>query len=379
MRPEHHAGEKLAFSLLRWWCLLAERVHAGGYRSGPLVSPGVTGRRLDKVPATRAVAGCVSCGPVWQVGAPLCQPHPGSWAYHPAASSGAGPVLFLEALLCGASAQAVPAALPRDRVLPAEDAVPTLWRVRPRARPSLENRGARPRLQGEGPWAVTPRPLSAMGSVTRGLREGSATGQSGQAPPEGPGLVCRGGPQAAPRRRPQCPHSPLARLQGCLQGTCSLPRAAQTTEQSPSRGASPGCPEFPPEGGARRLWRWDPGSPRILSSYPQPWAMSSGATCFLARLDIVGFGLSGSAFCQNSLSTSVEEPVGRWTARMLCSDQALGQDAQASLRPFRERDSMGHRGAAAGRVPSVDGPALLLPGAVREEALGQGLPGGGML
>ena len=163
------------------------------------------------------------------------------------------------------------------------------------------------------------------------------------------------------------------------QGTCSLPRAAQTTEQSPSRGASPGCPEFPPEGGARRLWRWDPGSPRILSSYPQPWAMSSGATCFLARLDIVGFGLSGSAFCQNSLSTSVEEPVGRWTARMLCSDQALGQDAQASLRPFRERDSMGHRGAAAGRVPSVDGPALLLPGAVREEALGQGLPGGGML
>ena len=193
VRPEHHVGEKSAFSLLGWWCLLAEHVHAGGCRSGPLVSPGVTGRRLDKVPATRAVAGCVSCGPVWQVGEPLCQPHPGSWAYHAAASLGAGPVLFLEALLCGAPAQAVPAALPSGRVLPAEDAVPTLWRVTPRARPSLENRGARPRLQGEGPWAVTPRPLSAMGSLTRGLREGSATGQSGQAQPEGLGLVCRGG------------------------------------------------------------------------------------------------------------------------------------------------------------------------------------------
>ena len=224
VRPEHHAGEKLAFSLLRWWCLLAERVHAGGYRSGPLVSPGVTGRRLDKVPATRAVAGCVSCGPVWQVGAPLCQPHPGSWAYHPAASSGAGPVLFLEALLCGASAQAVPAALPRDRVLPAEDAVPTLWRVRPRARPSLENRGARPRLQGEGPWAVTPRPLSAMGSVTRGLREGSATGQSGQAPPEGPGLVCRGGAPGWAPEEASVPTQPPGEAAGLSAGHLFSPQ-----------------------------------------------------------------------------------------------------------------------------------------------------------
>lgn len=64
---------------------------------------------------------------------------------------------------------------------PRRGQVPTPWRVVPRASPSLENRGARPRLQGEGPWAVTPRPVSAMGSVTRDLGEGSATGQSGWA------------------------------------------------------------------------------------------------------------------------------------------------------------------------------------------------------
>lgn len=92
--PKRHTGEESAFSLLGLCCPLTECVLAGGCRSGLLVGPGVTGRRLDEVPATRAVAGCVSCGPLWQVGAPVCQPPSGSRACRPAVSSGAGPGLL---------------------------------------------------------------------------------------------------------------------------------------------------------------------------------------------------------------------------------------------------------------------------------------------
>ena len=267
--------------------------------------------------------------PLWQVGAPVCQP-----------PSAAGPAALpsprgnprtrvpLEALLCGPPARAVPSALPDGRVLPAENWVPVLWWAIPRSRPSLENKGACPRLQGKGPWAVTPRPLSAVGSG-----EGSEGRERDRAKWLGP-----------------------ARGDGAR--VCARPGGGLGAVQPPGEAAGPlfsaqGCPDHraaSQQWGVRAVLGFHlkagPVSPGVGipgpqgSSLPAPGPGRCPAEFPVARLD-VGFRLSGSASRQNSLSVSLEAPALRRTGGVLCSDEAPGPPVPL---PGVRLQSLGHRG-----------------------------------
>lgn len=225
--PERHMGEESAFSLLGLCCLLAEQVLAGGRRSGLLVSPGVTGRRLDEVPATRAVAGCISCGPSGRLGH-LCASLPLQPGLPPCRLLGGTPGLACHWRLSSAGLLhgLCPQHFPMAGCCPQKTGCPCCGGPYPGLGLVLRTREPAPGCRGRG-LGLSRRGRSQPWGLARGLRAGSATGQSGWAQPEAMGLVCvRGLGEASG------PYSPPARLQG----PCSLLRAARTTEQPPSSG-----------------------------------------------------------------------------------------------------------------------------------------------